>query len=200
MAKSKESESRDRRRFFRIDDEVNLAYKLIDKHVISDNNSQTSQDLLDNYSLESSLDILNQEGQLILMRIEKSYSEIAAYLKVLNSKVDLITKAIIEQDEELRRSTMRQANISASGLSFDNEIAISKGSYLEIKLLLTSCLSVVKLYGEVVYCKQNADESPDLPYQIGVNYFNFREEEREILIKHIVKRQMQQIRELKQQQ
>jgi hypothetical protein len=36
-----------------------------------------------------------------------------------------------------------------------------------------------------------------LPFQIGIDYVNLQEQDREVLIKHVVKRQMQQIREQK---
>ncbi|MCK5192123.1 MAG: PilZ domain-containing protein, partial [Methylococcales bacterium] len=75
--------------------------------------------------------------------------------------------------------------------------SIEAGEYLEIKLLLTSCIAVILLYGKVVYCKKNTDEGAAMPYQVGIDYINLNDQDREILIKHIVKRQMQQIREQK---
>jgi hypothetical protein len=36
-----------------------------------------------------------------------------------------------------------------------------------------------------------------MPFQIGLDYINLQDQDREILVKHVVKRQMQQIREQK---
>ena len=196
MDKTKETDDKDRRRFFRIDDEVNLFYKIVDEQAVI-TASQLTDDLLSNCSLVTALDMLDQESNLIMYRIEKNEPEIADYLKVLESKINILSQAVLMQGNDLSESAMRKANISASGLAFDNEVEIKQGEFLEIKLLLTSCLAVITIHGKVVYCKENTPESSEMPFQIGIDYFDLKEQDREVLIKHVVKRQMQQIREQK---
>lgn len=196
MDKTKEVDDKDRRRFFRIDDEVNLFYKIIDEQTVI-TASQLTDDLLSNCSLVTALDMLDQESKLIMYRIEKNEPEIAEYLKVLESKITIVSQAVLMHENDMSESTMRKANISASGLAFDNEVEIKQGEFLEIKLLLTSCLAVITIHAKVVYCKKNTQESDEMSFQIGVDYFDLKDQDREVLIKHVVKRQMQQIREQK---
>ncbi len=195
--KFNEVDVKDRRRFFRIDDEVNLFYKIVDEQSVI-TATQVTADLLSNCSLVTALDVLNQESMLIMHRIEKNTPEIAEYLKVLESKINVLSRAVLMQDNDFAENAMRKANMSASGLAFDNESKIKEGTFLEIKLLLTSCLAVITVYGKVIYCNENESQTSGMAYQIGVDYFDLNEEDREVLIKHIIKRQMQQIREQKQ--
>ncbi len=194
--KSKNTLVDDRRSFFRIDDEVNLIYKKIDKQAIFEA-SLVSEDLLSNCSLAAALDVLDQESRLIMHRIEKNEPEIAEYLKLIDSKISLLAQAVMMQDNDFSETNLRHANISATGLAFEVSEVIKEGDFLEIKLLLTSCLAIVVIYGKVVYCKENPEQENARPYHIAVEYINLKEQDREVLIKHVVKRQMQQIREQK---
>ena len=181
----------DRRRFFRIDDAINLYYKIVDeKTVISA--SKMTDDVLSSCSLATALDVLGQESRVILHRIEKREPEIAEYLKLMDSKIGLLAQAVLQQDNDLSQSKVCNTNLSASGLAIEVETPVNEGEFIEVKLFLSSCVAVILLYGKVIYCKKNADS-----YQIGIDYINLKDEDREVLIKHIVKRQMQQIRENK---
>lgn len=197
MNKSKVEATEDRRRFFRIDDEVNLFYKVVDEPTVNAA-SQLSNDLLSNCSLVSALDVLDQESRIIMYRLEKNEPELAEYLKIMDSKISLIAQAVMRNDGDVSESASRNANISASGLAFECENKINAGAYIEIKLLLTSCLAVIVIYGKVIYCNNNDKSEESMPYVVGVDYVNLKEQDREILIKHVVKRQMQQIRDNKQ--
>ena len=184
----------ERRRFFRIDDAINLYYKIVDEQdVIAA--SKMSDDVLSNCSLVTALEMLDQESRLIMFRIEKNEPEIAEYLKILDSKVSLLAQVVMRQGNDFSEGNMCHTNISASGLAIEIDHSIKVGEYLEIKLLLTSCIAVILVHGKVVYCKKNTEEGAAMPYQIGIDYVNLNDQDREILIKHIVKRQMQQIRE-----
>ena len=196
MNKSNLTAADDRRRFFRIDDEVNLFYKIVDEQEVL-SASQVTNDLLSNCSLVTALDMLDQESRLVMYRIEKNDPEIAEYLKIQESKISLIAQAVMSQGNDFSKGDMRNANISASGLAFECENLIKEGEFLEIKLLLTSCLAVIVIYAKVVYCKETEKDETAMPYLIGVDYINMKEQDREVLIKHVVKRQMQQIRENK---
>lgn len=194
MSKVNEAITEDRRRFFRIDDAVNLYYRIVDEQTVIAA-SKTSDDVLTSCSLVTALEVLGQESRSVLYRIEKKEPEIAEYLKLMDSKINLLSQAVLQQSNDLSEGSVCNTNLSASGLAIEVDTPIQVGEYIEVKLFLSSCVAVILLYGKVVYCKENSESSS---YQIGVDYINLKDEDREILIKHIVKRQMQQIRETKQ--
>jgi len=185
----------DRRRFFRIDDAVNLYYRIVDEQTVL-SASNTSDDVLSSCSLVTALDVLGQESRAVMYRIEKKDSEVAEYLKLMDSKINLLAQAVLQQSNDMSESKVCNTNLSASGLAIEVDSEIEKGEFIEVKLFLSSCVSVILLYGKVVYCKKNT-QTGSSGYQIGVDYINLKDDDREILIKHIVKRQMQQIRENK---
>lgn len=188
--------SSDRRRFFRIDDEIRLYYKKIPDNQLQDN-SATGLNAFGDCSLATALDMMTQESQVSLHRLERNDPDVAEYLKVLNNKIDLVARALLMQKMELSEQKTRNVNMSASGIAFDSEELIQPGECLEIKMLLSSSMAVIITYGKVVRCEKNADMDKEYPYIVGVDYYRMPEQDREVLIKHVVKRQIQQIREEK---
>jgi len=183
----------DRRRFFRIDDEVNLTYKKVDLQQVSEL-SHVEDNILGNFSLAAAMDALSQESQLILRRLEKTDSDIADYLKLMDDKIELIARAVLLQETDFSAENTREVNISATGLAFACQEALNAGDFLEIKMLLTSSMAIVITYGKVIYRKMNHADDDGYPYVIGLDYVNMKEQDRELIIKLVVKRQMQQIR------
>jgi len=51
------------------------------------------------------------------------------------------------------------------------------------------------VFGRVVNVKDIADSNPLRPFEICVEYINMKEEDRELLLKHVVKKQLQQLRD-----
>lgn len=186
----------DRRRFFRINDEVNLYYRVVEEQTVLAV-SQAENGFLSTSSLAASFEVLDQEARLIMHRIEKEYFEIAEYLKIINAKVDLIAQETMKQGHEVSGDDLRHANISASGVAFESKSQVERGQFLEIKLLLSSSFALIVIYGQVIHCKNNKDNNSHMPFQIGLNFVHMKDQDREMLVKHVVKRQMQQIREQK---
>lgn len=187
---------KERRRFFRIDDQVNLYYKKVDEKKVTPA-SHISDNVLGNCSLSAALELISQESRVMMHRLERTEPDVADYLKLIESKIDLISQAVMMQGTDFKEKDTCNANLSASGLAFESEEALAVGDYLEIKMLLVSCMAVIVTYGKVIYCKPKNNPDSRFSHVIGVDYVNMKEQDRELLIRHVVKRQLQQIRENK---
>lgn len=187
--------SEERRRFFRIDDDIALYYKLIEATELKAA-SHVSQNVLEGCSLSTAWHILTQEAKIIQPRIETKDLEYAEYFKILNAKLDLIAQAFIMKDVDENEQKTRNVNLSASGLAFDNHEALPLGQHLKVTLILGAVVASIALQATVVYCRKNEDANKP-PYLIGLDYENIQEQDRELLIQYIMQRQKQQIRESK---
>lgn len=184
----------ERRRYFRVNDTIHLLHRVVDASKVVQH-SHVSNDVLGSYSLTAALDVLNQEAAALAPRLERRDPEIVEYLKLIDNKINLIAQAIACQEHEFSEHDKKEVNLSASGLAFSNNNAIAVGACLELRMLLTSCLAVIVAYARVVQCKDIAKDNPEHPYLICVEYINMNEEDRELLIKHAIKKQMQQLRD-----
>lgn len=187
----------ERRGFFRIDDEVNLFYKKIDAKLVTEPH-HLNDNILNNCSLSTALEMVAQDSAVILHRLDKSHPDVADYLRLIDTKIDLLAQAIMMQGFQFKENDTRNVNISATGMAFNCEEALNEGDYLEIKLLLVSSMAVIVTYGRVVYRKNSPSNDNRYPYFVGVDFINMKDEDRELLIKYVVKKQLQQIRDKKQ--
>ncbi|PPD32912.1 MAG: pilus assembly protein PilZ [Methylomonas sp.] len=183
-------EYQEKRRYFRVNDTISLMYKTIDAQHIQ-KHSYVSNDILSSCSLATALEVLNQEAAAMVPRLEKRDPDLFEYLKLLDAKINLIAQSLHLQQDGFTEEDKREVNLSADGVAFSNGYAIQVGSLLELHMLLSSCLALITVYARVVQCK----DTPGQPFEIAVEYINLKEDDRELLIKHVIKKQMQQLRE-----
>ncbi len=200
MSHQKRQLSEERRHFFRINDSVNLSYRFVDEQQIK-YPIQSSASLLDNCSLASALELIAEESTAVHNKLEKIHSDFADYLKLLDIKIDLIAQAVLAlSSSEVSENETRNANVSVSGLGFECNEPLNVGQYLEIKMLLVHSTVIIMTYAKVIHCSKNPDTSSNYQYFVGLDYVNMKESDRDLLSKHVAKKQLQQIRHLKEQQ
>ncbi len=184
----------ERRGFFRIDDQVNLSYRKIDEKQVTEPH-HVPDNILNSCSLSTALEVVSQDSAILLRRLEKILPDVTDYLRLIDAKIDLLTQAILMQGHQFKENDTRNVNISASGMAFNCEQIFTEGDYLEIKMLLVSTMSVIVTYAKVVSCKNSKANDSQLPYLVRVSFTNMKDEDQELLIQYVVKKQMQQIRE-----
>ncbi len=192
-----DAEESERRRFFRIEDEIILFYKEIGSEEVPDVDG-FKEEIVDSFSLSSALNHLSFDSSVLLKKIERTQPEVGDFLKIIEKKIDLISHASLLKDTQLTEKSIQSINISASGLAFDSNHSLETGTILELKLLLPPSLLAMVTYGKVVYCKKtDTGTGATSSYHIGVDFFKLREQDRELLIRHVVKKQIKQIRDEK---
>lgn len=186
------NESPERRRFFRIDDSISLSYRLIDKATA--NQSLTAPSHINSgYSLAATLDVLSQEGLRIMQRLEKSGDELLELYKVLDAKINALAQSMMFVGSNINAQQCQDVNLSAAGLAFQHSSPLNIGQNLAIEMYLPSTLALIMVYGKVINCETlNSDH-----YLISVDFTQIKPEDQELLIKHVVRKQWQQLRENK---
>jgi len=184
----------EKRRYFRVNDTISLLHRVIKEDQIAAA-SHVSHDVLSSCSLVAALDMLNQEAAALAPRLDRRDPEMFEYLKILDSKINLIVQSLNPPHDEFSEHDKRDVSLSAAGVAFNNEKAIPVGTLLELRMLLTSCLAIIIVFGRVVHCKDISENNLQQPYEIRVDYINIKEADRELLIKHVIKKQMQQLRD-----
>jgi len=178
--------SEERRRYYRIEEQVLLSLSPID-------NAQLDQRLEDFWSNEHEFSIRNNYNFQIARhiadrnKIENRMPELGRYLSVLEKQIDRLTEKLIADDDA---ATMQKktTNLSAQGISFYDAAAPQQGDLVELKLkLLPSGLRLV-IIARVVLVDSDAGQDEN---RISLDFEHFQEADREILIKHIHGKQME---------
>ncbi len=179
----------DRRKFFRIEDSVSLSFRPVAPGDLAAKLRRLEGDQDSDFTVMSSLASISQEMAGIMHRIEVALPDVGRYLKALDGKIDLLGRAFLAGNADLTNQRARPVNLSASGMAFSTTEAISIGTILEIKLLLLSSFTGILTYSEVVGCEQQPSTEAEPVFQIRVNFTHLRENDRDVLIRHILKRQ-----------
>ncbi len=181
----------EKRRFFRINDNISLSYELLDPDTAKRGLNSSVGRLDNQYSLAATLDVLAQESTRIMQRLDQQGSEMLELYKILDAKMNALAQVVMFVGSSVDRQTSRQVNLSATGLAFQQAESLALDQYLAIEMYLPTTLALIKVYGKVVNCQTLANGQ----YSISVDYTHIQEEDRELLIKHVVRKQWQQLRE-----
>jgi len=181
--------SEERRRYYRIDEELFLKFEPIEA-------ADIDQRLEDFWANEHAFSIRNNYNYQIEQhiadrhKIETKMPELARYLAVLEKQIDRITDKLIgDNDEDMRREV---TNLSAQGISFYSEQAPGQDQLVELTLkLLPSGLRLVIIARVVMI--ESATGHDQGGHKVSLDFENLHEADREILIKHIHGKQMESL-------
>lgn len=187
----------ERRRFFRINDTVSLSYRQIDEATASLGLKSTGV-IGSEFSLAATLDVLSQEALRIMQRLEKQSPELLELYRILDAKVNAVAQATMFVGSNVNAQNCQDVNLSASGLAFEQAEPLSIGQNLAIEIYLPSTLALMQIYGRVVSCRRNDTAAEQaVKYTVSVDFTHVKEEDQELLIKHVVRTQWQQLRDSK---
>jgi len=179
----------ERRKFFRIEDSVNLGYQPVDPVALPEKLKNLNSGLDDEFMVMSSLAVISQQMTGVMRKIEAAQPDVADYLKALDRKVDLLGRAFLFQFSDLSEQPAWAVNLSDSGMAFFTAEPVDIGAILELRLLLLPSYTGLLIYADVVACEQEDSGDGTLGYHVRVNFSRLRESDRDVLVRHILQRQ-----------
>jgi len=187
----------DRRSFFRIDDSVRLSLRRVPADELAARLDRLEQDLAGNFTVMSSLAAITSQMAIGLRRIENRDPDVAAYLRAIDQKIEVIGRAFIAQEPELMAEAAVPVNLSAGGMCAGVEEPYEAGTPLEIRMLLFPSFTGLMIYGTVVESMVATDAAPSDRYRhlARIEFTHIREQDRELLIRHLLRRQSDQLRD-----
>jgi c-di-GMP-binding flagellar brake protein YcgR len=174
--------SNDRRRYFRITDQVGVAYRVVDE---SELEAQTQPSRPgDIFGILSELDkTITTELQALQMRDPSLAYLLDAFDKKINAVINQL-----EMDNYLVQRIahkVREVNISACGMGFQSDETLADGTLLMVDLMLTPDNINIFTYARVISCESLDEEG----HFVRVEFFGMNSTDQELLIQHIVRRQ-----------
>lgn len=197
---TRQDTSENRRRFFRIDDAVRLSYRALDADELADRVARLAEGLGGSFALMASLSAVTHRMSVSLRRIEQRSGDVAAYLRALDQKIETVARALLLQDPSLPAMSEAPVNLSAGGLAIVTGQCLPVGTPLEIRLLLLPALAGILAFGAVVECTEPppGEGHPPGSRLMRVDFTHIRDEDRDLLIGHMLRRQGERLREARQ--
>lgn len=189
-----EVDEAERRRYFRVDDRAILKYRGLSPGEREALVARLSRAPATRQALANNFANISQQMQRLLRKVEQTEPEIALCLETLNEKLDTLARQLSLEASEMADEPVRAVNLSAAGIRFEAKDGLDPGRVLELRLLLLPSCVGVSAVGTVVRCDDAAPGGSRLPYRIAVDFDYLRDDDRELLVQHVVRRQTEQLR------
>lgn len=180
----------ERRRAFRVDDEVHLEFRALqesDQEEAVDATLQTCRALMQLRELSA------QSGHL-LAAIRKNHGDIAQYLSLLDKKIEAVAQLAGNSSFGGEMQPNTRVNISAGGIAFATQQPFPVGQRLGMRIVLFPSLLCIQPQGKVVYARERPQARASHRYLIGVEFEPLPEQEQDMLIRHLLEKQSAQRR------
>jgi len=172
--------SSERRSFFRVDDQVLLAWSPIPEVEVGRYRAGLVRADRRADSLRSLLAALDRR----LAALDDALREIGApvheALTVLNSKLSLLERYLLEAPGGCPEHRLTPVSLSAGGLGLPSAAALAAGSFVGLDLVLLPDYQHLTLAGRVAYCRAETRG-----YWLAIEFLEVREAEREAIARHV---------------
>ncbi|MDP3334789.1 MAG: PilZ domain-containing protein, partial [Methylococcaceae bacterium] len=122
-----------------------------------------------------------------IQRLESQNPEMMALYKILDGKINAIAQATMIIGSDVNPKNYQEVNLSATGLAFYQSSPLQIGQYLAIEIFLPTTVALILAYSKIINCQQI---EPDR-FLISLDYTQIREDDQELLIKHVLRKQWQ---------
>ncbi len=184
----------ERREFFRIDDEVALDYRLIDSSEVDRLLEKIQSQMVDRFTAASSFTATTRQMANVIHKIQTESPELARCLQAIDQKLNMIAQLFVSEEIREKQQDTREVNLSAGGVAFRAQHKLPVDSLLELRMVLFPSLVGILTISRVIHCERVNDSNPQYPWQVAVEYEHLKETDRELLVRHIMARETEQLR------
>jgi PilZ domain-containing protein len=187
----------DRREYFRINDTVFVDYNLID-HVEAERLGSIIQN-----PLHSGVD---NQGKLQLNTIQTAFThitdqinqndrEIARALRLLDEKINIHVQILKRQNNKSNDTNPAiEVNLSGGGIAFFSAEKLDAKNILEVHIELMPSGTTIHAITNVISCNKINDAPKGTPYFLRLVFSHMSECDRNLLVKHTLSRQAEELR------
>ncbi len=185
-------QNKERRRFFRINDDICLEYDLVSEEEY--NNAPAELEAMQHtaFSMSAEFATLNNEFHPLLNNIKQNSPDVAQYLELLNQKIDALSQHLLEVQIGIEDTKM-PANISASGIAFRTKTTMNPGQPLRLRIVLFPEKIGIMVFGRVMHCDKEHDSHDE--HLVTIDFEHLRYEDQELMIKHNINKQILELRQ-----
>ncbi len=178
--------SQERRRYFRVDDEVALTLTPLLEEYGGHDVHDDAQEMQE--QVHASLEIQLRQA---LADVRSKLPDVAHALDLLNQKINLIHNHDAAQQYTPQ---LKPVSLSACGIAFTWSESFAVGAKLQLHIFLLPMHHLVKTEAQVVGVESNPDDEEGEPFILRLDFVNMTAMYQEILIQHVVQRQTVHLR------
>ena len=185
----------ERRRYFRIDDSALIKYRVVAVQDLDTARAQITGHIQRADNLRDALDALDTRLTDLGPALRRESRAIAEAIGLLNRKLSMLAGVLTLEsgvgiDRDYREHPPTTVNLSGGGLAVRALEALKPDTWLAIDLVLLPGTQVTRAMGRVIACRVRGEG-----FAIGIEFDALREEDRDILISLVLRKQAQLLRQ-----
>jgi len=186
----------ERRRYYRIEDLALIKYRVIADDELASARAEVEASELQGANVQAALMPLEVELQDVLGQLRLEQRLVADALATLNRKIGLLASVLALEHGargggEYREHVPSTVSLSGGGLASRPTYPLALNAYVLIDLVLLPNNHALSVIGRVVECRRTADDN----FTIGIEFDRLKDAEREVLVRHILRKQSALLRE-----
>jgi hypothetical protein len=187
--------SSERREYFRIQDSVLIKYRVIQNDMQHDVQREVELNRVRIENARAALFGIESDFQEMCEKLKRDQPSTVGVLQILNRKINLLervisTEVLMPAPTESTQHQSKFISLSGGGLSVCAGNPLALNAKLVIDLILLPSHEPMRIFGRVVNCR----EIERGEYDIGIEFDEIRDQDRERLIQHVLHRQSEQLR------
>ena len=185
----------ERREHFRINDTIFLDYMPVDHATAQEMGNNITNPSADNNQKEVQLRTLQTAFTMVTDQINHYDREVARALRLLNDKINLISRDFQSHQEEAEKNTKAiEVNLSGGGIAFLTADPIEARTPLTVQMELNPSGVIIDTIANVISCTKSHSDKAKASFHIRLAFAYMNETDRNLLIKHILSRQAEELR------
>ena len=186
----------ERRRYFRIKERALIKYRVIQEDMLVEERKFIFLNEIKVENLHASLLGIDLRLHDLVAAVRGESKLVAEALDLINRKLTLLERVVSLESSHLGGSEYHEheptkVDLSGGGMALIAPTPLALRAWLAIDLVLLPTNHPMRVIGRVVDCRQNDDGD----FAIAIEFEEIREEDRDMLIQHIVRKQSQILRE-----
>jgi hypothetical protein len=186
--------SDERREYFRIADEIALDYRLLKDEEVDGLLERMRSQLVDRFTAASSFAATTRQMAHLIHKVQTESPELARCLQAIDQKLNMIAQLFVSEQMALDDQPTREVSLSAGGVAFRAQHELRTDSLLELRMVLFPSMIGILTISRVIHCERMDDGNSQFPWQVAVEYEHLRETDRELLVRHIMSKETEQLR------
>jgi len=186
--------SDERREYFRIADEIALDYRPLKDEEVDGLLERMRSRLVDRFTAASSFAATTRQMAHLIHKVQTESPELARCLQAIDQKLNMIAQLFVSEQMALDDQPTREVSLSAGGVAFRAQHELRIGSLLELRMVLFPSMIGILTISRVIHCERMDDGNSQFPWQVAVEYEHLRETDRELLVRHIMAKETEQLR------
>ena len=186
--------SDERREYFRIADEIALDYRLLKDEEVDGLLERMRSRLVDRFTAASSFAATTRQMAHLIHKVQTESPELARCLQAIDQKLNMIAQLFVSEQMALDDQPTREVSLSAGGVAFRAQHELRTDSLLELRMVLFPSMIGILTISRVIHCERMDDGNSQFPWQVAVEYEHLRETDRELLVRHIMSKETEQLR------